>query len=497
MIALRHFMPRQPVRMSLRTMRVVVAIGAMALGLFTINTARRINHHLEMLTANWYRRPLRSSDIGLSQTPRLASTFNPEPSMDRVLVIEGPRQERHLRVIAFDALTANKEWGASLRDNDRGFQHASNSMLNTPAITEGGEGALLEVRLLGDTFDCLPTTINAAGIEPPEPVRMDRSGTIQFEDAVPDPHYLMKVSRDEHHQGPIAMKMDDAERKRSLLIPEFIDRKVIELAKSAAGEGSPMIRAMRLMQNLQATHQYSLSYEPVGEDPLSDFILNRRAAHCTYFASALAIMARAADIPSRLVTGYYAHEPGGDGETIVRDRDAHAWTELWIDDVGWVTFDATPAGGRPDTLFPPPSSLRRAWERVVDLPATLRRWLSRLSQQAVITTLLLTAGCVFGVGIYRIVRNRRKKRSDESPYALPAEQLQLAARRFERWQQRRGTPIDGKRTWREHATTSQQPREALMFIDAYQQARFGGDDDVMARLSVLLDRLEQSSPAAT
>jgi hypothetical protein len=496
LISLRHFVPPQRVRPSLRIMRVGVAVGAMALGLFTINTARKLSRQLEMLTADWFRRHLRISDIGLSAAPRLSGVFNPEPSMDRVLVIEGPRQERHLRVAAFDTLTRNQEWSPSLRDNERGFQHASSGMLNAPAVAEGAGGQRLKVRLLGDTFECLPAPINTAAVDAPVPLRMDRSGTLRFEDAMPDPHYQLMVSRDEHHQGPLAAAPDPAQRARALNIPDWIDPRVAAMARSAAGEGTPLIRAMRIMQKLQADHRYSLSYQPAGDDPLSDFILNGRAAHCMYFASAMVMMARAADIPSRMVTGYYAHEPGGEGETIVRDRDAHAWAELWIDGIGWLTFDATPAGGRPDALFPPPSSLRRSWERVVDLPATLRRWLSQLSQQAVITTLLATAGCVLGVGVYRMLRSRGRKRRDAAPYALPAETLQRAAKRFEKWQQRRGTPIDASQTWREHVTSLHQPAECVMFVDAYQQARFGGDSEAMAGLHRLLDRLEQSTAQA-
>ncbi len=74
--------------------------------------------------------------------------------------------------------------------------------------------------------------------------------------------------------------------------------------------------------------------------------LNYRTGYCEQFATAMAVLGRTLGIPSRVVWGF---TPGSlDGNTIVvRDRNAHAWVEMWIDGVGWVQFDPTPPGAEP------------------------------------------------------------------------------------------------------------------------------------------------------
>jgi transglutaminase-like putative cysteine protease len=76
-----------------------------------------------------------------------------------------------------------------------------------------------------------------------------------------------------------------------------------------------------------------------------------RTGYCEQFATAMAVMARSIGIPARVVTGFAPGEVQPDGTIIVRDRNAHAWVELWMNNQGWVRFDPTPraAGDNPST----------------------------------------------------------------------------------------------------------------------------------------------------
>jgi hypothetical protein len=89
---------------------------------------------------------------------------------------------------------------------------------------------------------------------------------------------------------------------------------------------------------------YTLEPPPLGRDIVDDFLFETKAGYCEYYASSFAFLMRAADIPTRVVTGYQGgvfNGPGG--YWIVRNSDAHAWTEVWLAGRGWVRVDPTAA----------------------------------------------------------------------------------------------------------------------------------------------------------
>jgi len=96
------------------------------------------------------------------------------------------------------------------------------------------------------------------------------------------------------------------------------------------------------------TYSLDLSIADPKRDPVEDFVFNRKHGHCEYFASALALMLRAAKIPARVVSGYKGGipHPSKKGVLEVQQRFAHLWVEAWVDDEGWTTFDPTPQDAR-------------------------------------------------------------------------------------------------------------------------------------------------------
>jgi protein-glutamine gamma-glutamyltransferase len=102
-----------------------------------------------------------------------------------------------------------------------------------------------------------------------------------------------------------------------------------------------------LVRHLRDSGEYGytmrVSVDDPTIDPVEDFLFNRKQGHCEYFASALALMLRSANIPARLVSGFKGgalNESSGLYE--VRQLHAHAWVEAMIDRE-WVVLDATPA----------------------------------------------------------------------------------------------------------------------------------------------------------
>ncbi len=88
--------------------------------------------------------------------------------------------------------------------------------------------------------------------------------------------------------------------------------------------------------------QYTLTPPGLGDDPLDEFLFESRRGYCEHFASAFASLMRHLGVPARLVVGYQGGRwnPAG-GYLIVRRSDAHAWSEVWRPDRGWIRVDPT------------------------------------------------------------------------------------------------------------------------------------------------------------
>ncbi len=89
---------------------------------------------------------------------------------------------------------------------------------------------------------------------------------------------------------------------------------------------------------------YTLTPSRLDLNSVDDFLFNTRQGFCAHFASAFTMLMRAAGIPARVVTGYQGGEYNRLGDYyIVRQSDAHAWSEVWLKGRGWVRIDPTAA----------------------------------------------------------------------------------------------------------------------------------------------------------
>ena len=88
---------------------------------------------------------------------------------------------------------------------------------------------------------------------------------------------------------------------------------------------------------------YSLKPKPIDLNNSTDsFLFDSKVGYCVHFASAFAISARLAGLPSRVVTGFKASKKNMvENYLIVRESDAHAWVELFLKDIGWRRFEPT------------------------------------------------------------------------------------------------------------------------------------------------------------
>lgn len=116
---------------------------------------------------------------------------------------------------------------------------------------------------------------------------------------------------------------------------------VKEIVKDAQGDFQ---KAIAIESYLRNNFEYSLKVSKVPEDRefIDYFLFTEKKGYCTYFATTMAIMLRLEGIPSRYVEGYLTQETEEPGVFEVRQKNAHAWVEAFIEPVGWMTFEPTP-----------------------------------------------------------------------------------------------------------------------------------------------------------
>lgn len=134
------------------------------------------------------------------------------------------------------------------------------------------------------------------------------------------------------------------ERAAALRLPPGWHPRARELAETwSATAAQPMDVVSRALGYFGANpFVYSLTPPRLPGDSVDDFLLQTREGFCEHYASAFVVLMRAAGIPARVVTGYQGGEYNSVGNyLVVRQRDAHAWAEIYLEGDGWVRVDPT------------------------------------------------------------------------------------------------------------------------------------------------------------
>lgn len=315
---------------------------------------------------------------------------------------------------------------------------------------------------------------------------------------------------------------DHSPLDRYLQVPP-LSRRVHDLARRlTAGSTSDLESATTLTDFLSREYQYTLDLRrQTGLPPLEEFLFVRRAGHCEYFATALAVMLRSVGIRARVVNGFQRGEWNRYGRYfVVRQRDAHAWVEAEIDGLGWTSFDPSP---RPEAAPPVDArwslglyvdAIRLRWYRyvinwsvhdqlaIVDgarraaslLPTRIPRSLWRPSPGGLGLGLAVALG--IGAIAYAAWRLRSGWVTERGP-AMPwfyTEALGVLARR-----DLRPAPAETAREFLRRVAdarpAARSPLERL--TTAYEQVRFGGADPAAADRTTVQGLLMELAAAAS
>jgi transglutaminase-like putative cysteine protease len=143
--------------------------------------------------------------------------------------------------------------------------------------------------------------------------------------------------------------------ERYLDLPADFSQRVVDEAEAivaAAGATSTYEKALALQNYFRDPSLFAYDLEAVNghsSERIEDFLFEVRVGYCEQFSGSFAAMARSLGIPSRVAVGFTPGEynPAIDAY-VVSGRHAHAWPEVWINDIGWLRFEPTPGRGGPN-----------------------------------------------------------------------------------------------------------------------------------------------------
>ncbi|WP_234086593.1 DUF3488 and transglutaminase-like domain-containing protein [Azonexus sp. R2A61] len=132
----------------------------------------------------------------------------------------------------------------------------------------------------------------------------------------------------------------------NLALPAKTDPRTRRLAESWRNQAREPARivALALRHFREEAFHYTLTPPLLGDNGIDQFLFETRRGFCEHYAAAFVVLMRAAGVPARVVTGYQGGEINPrDGYLTVRQSDAHAWAEVWLENRGWQRVDPTAA----------------------------------------------------------------------------------------------------------------------------------------------------------
>ncbi len=440
---------------------VVLVAAGLALGTTVVvrRTSAWLTKRAHSTAYVWHPR------VGFSEKMDLGALDGLLDSDRVVLRVRGPRVD-YLRGVSLDTYEGDR-W---LRSDEA--DHETTATYDVPHVWP----ELVEVRAVGEGTGrfFLPLDMRSL-VTAPAAVKIDSFGSVRR--AAKQGLPVARFRRGARDGAPIAPP-----RRADLGVPRRIRQQLQVLALEwTAGATTPTGKLDAIERELLTHYRYSRNFERnPSVDPVLDFLVFERRGHCEYFATAFALVARAAGIPTRIVMGYRVGERSPFGYYVVRDRNAHAWIEAWVAGEGWTTRDATPSLALPQNAEHESGVAASSLDALSVGYDNLTHWLENLSvRQTAIAWICGVLALAFVVA--RGARRRRVKRElvPEDEAALPVLQRLLASLSKDGYSRRSDEPL-------ERLAARVVDRDGAELLEKYAALRYGG----IGRASELAKRVE-------
>lgn len=200
-------------------------------------------------------------------------------------------------------------------------------------------------------------------VAPSQPIWVSQAGSIQYKDAATG-----QIDMTSWHIDPWLEAGDDYSARAQLLnptvnalrsagasYPQWVTERYLQIPAAfsddiralasdlTASQPTPYDKTSAITDYLRREIKYSpnVAAPPPGIDPLDWFLFTWKSGYCNYYAAVEVLMLRSVGIPARLAVGYAEGQRESDGTFTVRERDAHAWPQVYFPEIGWVDFEPT------------------------------------------------------------------------------------------------------------------------------------------------------------
>lgn len=212
--------------------------------------------------------------------------------------------------------------------------------------------------------------------------------------------------------------LSDEERQAYLQLPESITDRTRDLAYQLTKDFNTTYEKSKSIEGyLKNNYQYNLDVPmpEAGVDFVDYFLFDNKQGYCSYYASAMVVLLRSEGMPARFVKGFRASKPKEligekpldpeniDNNTIyVREKDAHAWVEVYIDGFGWLAFEPTSGFN----IFNNQANFTPQYEEIIDEATdTIGEGSTVFNYSILIFVLIILAliiiFCIIGVTLWR------------------------------------------------------------------------------------------------
>lgn len=304
----------------------------------------------------------------------------------------------------------------------------------------------------------------------------------------------------------------------NLLLPQGQNPRALALAKE--WRNLPPTQRVIAAKQFLATGGYRYTLDPPILPPtnrIDAFLYDSKLGFCEHYASTFAFLMRASGVPARIVGGYMGGEVNPNGRyLIVRQQDAHAWNEVWLQGQGWVRVDPTaiiaPARVNTDlgtalaqpnaTSAAPKTTIGRLMLQADALQNQWNTWvvgyngeqqrsllarvgIGNVGSSAYMLTLAILASLLIIPSLWFLRRVARPKDPAEHALLVMSERLRL--------------PREPSETISDYAARATEEHPALIeplqrFVKAYHQARYGLEQNEQ-QAQQLLQLARQISPS--